>query len=45
MLPTETQMLREIREIPAVAERQIREGGRIYCEEAPRLKREAPRFW
>ncbi|WP_031261300.1 SIS domain-containing protein [Mesorhizobium sp. LNHC252B00] len=37
-------MLREIREIPVVTERQVRDGGRIYLEEARRLKREAPRF-
>lgn len=39
-----TQMLDEIREIPSVAERQIKDGTPIYREEAARLKRDAPRF-
>jgi len=37
-------MLREIAEIPAVAERQIRDGGAIYRAEGARLRRDAPRF-
>lgn len=39
-----TQMLREIMEIPAVVERQMKEGGPIYRAEGERLRREAPRF-
>lgn len=41
---TPTQMLREIREIPAVAARQLAEGSALYREEGERLRREAPRF-
>lgn len=37
-------MLREIDEIPAVAERQLREGAPIYREVGERLRREEPRF-
>lgn len=39
-----TQMLREIREIPAVAARQIAEGAALYREEGRRLRRDAPRL-
>lgn len=38
-----TQMLTEIREVPAVAARQLAEA-RVYREEGERLRREAPRF-
>lgn len=38
-----TQMLNEIRQIPAVVERQIKNGA-PYREEGQRLRREAPRF-
>lgn len=41
---TQTQMRREIMEIPAVAERQLREGAPIYREEGERLRRDNPPF-
>lgn len=41
---TQTQMYREIMEIPAVAERQLREGAAAYREQGERLRRDAPRF-
>ncbi|ACP21588.1 glutamine-fructose-6-phosphate transaminase (plasmid) [Sinorhizobium fredii NGR234] len=37
-------MLGEIKEIPAVVERQIREGAEAYRDEGLRLRRESPRF-
>lgn len=40
----ETQMLREIREIPVVVERQVREGAALYREAGERLRRKPPRF-
>lgn len=44
-MPTDqTQMLREITEIPAITGRQISEGSSIYRAEGERLRREAPRF-
>ena len=39
-----TQMLREIREIPQVARRQLGEGAAIYREAGERLRRDQPRF-
>lgn len=39
-----TQMLREIREIPQVARRQLVEGAQIYREAGERLRRDQPRF-
>lgn len=43
MTQSATQMLNEIREIPAVAERQLRDGA-VYREEGERLRRDAPPF-
>lgn len=43
MTRSATQMLREIREIPAVTERQIRQGA-AYREEGERLRHELPLF-
>jgi glutamine---fructose-6-phosphate transaminase (isomerizing) len=41
---TSTQMLREIREIPHVVERQLSEGAALYREAGERLRKDDPRF-
>lgn len=41
---TETQMLREVREIPSIVERLVGPEAALYREEGERLRREPPRF-